>query len=184
MEIRPRLLEHPFYQAWTCGQLSADQLARYHRGYARFIERFPSYWRSVVDAFSPGVTGEWVVREERDHIDLWHRWGSAFPARGETPDMAGVLTAFDAMCPSRLLGAIHAFEVQQPEVARTKKDGLLRHYRVSPDSLSYFDEHMHEEQHIAYGLSLASRHADPVEFAEGVRQGATLIYEALDVFLQ
>jgi pyrroloquinoline-quinone synthase len=184
MEIRPRLLEHPFYQAWTKGELSVEQLARYHQGYARFIERFPSYWRTVIDTFSPSPAGDAVVRDELDHIELWKLWGSAFPPAVEAPGMEKTIAAFGDMPPSRLLGAIHAFESQQPEVAATKKDGLLRHYGFQPDTLTYFDEHLHEEKHIAYGLGLAERFADPAEFSAGVRSGAALVYESLDDFVR
>jgi pyrroloquinoline-quinone synthase len=184
MEIRPRLLEHPFYQAWTKGELSVEQLVRYHQGYARFIERFPSYWRTVVDAFSPDAAGDAVVRDELDHIELWKLWGSALPSAVDAPGLEKTIAAFDAMPPSRLLGAIHAFELQQPEVAATKKDGLLRHYGFRPDALTYFDEHLHEEKHIAYGLGLAERFADPAEFSEGVRSGAEFVYASLDDFVR
>jgi pyrroloquinoline-quinone synthase len=184
MDFRPRLLEHPFYQAWTRGDLSVEQLARYHQGYARFIERFPSYWRTVIDTFFPDPAGDAVVRDEQDHIELWKLWGSALPPAVEAPGMEKTIAAFDAMPPSRLLGAIHAFELQQPEVAATKKDGLLRHYGFRPETLTYFDEHLHEEKHIAYGLGLAERFVDPAEFSEGVRSGAELVYASLDEFVR
>jgi pyrroloquinoline quinone (PQQ) biosynthesis protein C len=98
--------------------------------------------------------------------------------------MEKTIAAFDAMPASRLLGAIHAFELQQPEVAATKKEGLLRHYGFRPDRLTYFDEHLNEEKHIAYGLGLAERYVDPAEFSEGVRSGAALVYDSLDEFVR
>jgi len=184
MEVRPRLLEHPFYQAWTMGALSVEQLARYHRGYSRFIERLPSYWRTVIDAFGPDAAGERIVREEQEHIDLWKLWGASLPPAADSPGMEATISAFDAMSPSALLGAIHVFEVQQPEVANTKREGLLRHYGCSPETLTYFDEHLHEERHIAYGLGLAERSADPELFTAGVRSGAEIVYASLNVFVQ
>ena len=125
-----------------------------------------------------------MVRDELDHIELWKRWGTFLPPATHVPDMQKTIEAYSTMDPSTLLGAIHAFEVQQPEVAQTKKDGLLRHYDVPAEALTYFDEHLHEEPHIAFGLGLAERHADTVKFAEGVQMGSALVYASLDDFLK
>ena len=86
------------------------------------------------------------------------------------------------MNPSRLLGALQAYEVQQPDVAATKKEGLIRHYGFSASDLTYFDEHQKEEAHIAYGCRLAERFADTREVDEGFAEGAELVYRSLDCF--
>lgn len=93
-----------------------------------------------------------------------------------------MIHALDRMTPSELLGALQSFEMQQPEVAATKKEGLLRHYGFLTDDLRYFDEHQREELHIAYGRSLADRFADPAEFDSGFASGSELIYHSLDEF--
>jgi pyrroloquinoline-quinone synthase len=184
MRVHPRLLEHPFYQSWSNGDVSIEQLARYHRSYAEFIERIPSYWHTVVSAFQPHtVSGHPVIREEEEHIRLWSLWGEAIPAATDYPRLEKLIAALDVMTPSRLLGAIQAFELQQPEVAQTKKEGLLRHYGIRGEFLTYFDEHLKEEKHIAYGQWIADQFADRKEFAEGLETGAALVYESLDAFV-
>lgn len=184
MDVQPRVLDHPFYQAWERGELSGGQLAVYHRSYADFIQRIPSYWQRVVDAFLPDLRSTpAVVQDEREHILLWHAWGRTLASPVDYPRMNTLLDTLDVMTPSQLLGALQAFEIQQPEVAVTKKTTLLRYYGFREGNLSYFDAHQREEAHIAFGRRIAERYADPKEFKEGFDTGAKLVYSSLDAFL-
>lgn len=184
MDVQPRLLDHAFYKAWMAGEVSLPSLASYHRSYGEFIGRIPGYWQRVVEAFQPEFPGEHpVVRDERRHILLWEQWGSGLAPASGFPHLTPLTDELDAMTPSRLLGALQAFEVQQPEVARTKKDGLKRHYGFADGDLAYFDEHEKEEAHIAFGQRLASHCADPKEYEEGFARGAALVYSSLDNFV-
>ena len=42
IEARP-MLAHPFYQAWTKGELSRESLVEYARQYFRHVDAFPRY---------------------------------------------------------------------------------------------------------------------------------------------
>jgi pyrroloquinoline-quinone synthase len=184
MNVQPRLLDHPFYQAWTKGEVTREQLAVYHRSYAEFIRRMPDYWQRVVDAYGKDTTlGHDVVQDEREHIALWERWGKDLTPPETYPDMQEVIRALDAMTPSQLLGALQAFEMQQPEVARTKKEGLIKFYGCREGDLTYFDEHQMEEGHISYGRWLAENFADQAEYRDGFKRGAELVYRSLDNFI-
>lgn len=184
MDVHPKLLDHPFYKAWAAGQVSVESLAAYHRSYARLIERMPSYWQVVLDTFEPDTDSvPPVVEEERSHAVLWEQWGRRLKTPTEVPGMQTVLDALEGMTPSQLLGAIHAFEIQQPGVARTKKEGLIAHYGFDRTDLKYFDEHENEHAHITLGQQLASECADKKEFDEGFVSGARLFYRGLDEFL-
>jgi pyrroloquinoline quinone (PQQ) biosynthesis protein C len=184
VSVQPRMLDHAFYRAWMNGEVPVGTLAAYHRSYHEFISRIPGYWQRVVDAFQPDGTGEHpVVREERLHILLWEKWGRRLTPPESFPRLNSLLDSLDAMTPSGLLGALQAFEVQQPEVARTKKEGLIRHYGFRSEDLTYFDEHQKEEGHIAFGAGLASRFADQAEFTAGIGRGALLCFNSLDSFV-
>jgi pyrroloquinoline quinone (PQQ) biosynthesis protein C len=87
------------------------------------------------------------------------------------------------MTPSELLGALHSFEIQQPEVAESKKDGLLKHYGFSEKDLKYFDEHMNEQDHISYGKYLKEEFADEEEFNKGFERGSELFFKNLNLFM-
>jgi pyrroloquinoline-quinone synthase len=183
MTIRPRLLDHPFYRAWSAGEVPADTLAAYHRSYADLVQRIPTYWKKVVNAFRPeDPLGLAIVEEERNHILLWESWGKSLQPPQDYPSLLPMIQACDGMTPSRLLGVLQAFEMQQPEVSATKKEGLLRHYGFLTEDLRYFDEHQREEVHIAYGRSMADRDAIPEEFERGFAEGAEMIYHTLDGF--
>ncbi len=184
MSVHPRLLDHPFYQAWNRGEISTEALSAYHRSYGEFIKHFPSYWQRVVNAFQQDLPrGASIVDEEFQHVPLWELWGRYLSAPPSYPGLEQLLDAFDRMTPSELLGAIQAFETQQPEVARTKREGLRRFYGIQEEDLVYFDEHLDEKNHIAYGSWLGENFADRREFNEGFERGAELIYRSLDGFV-
>lgn len=184
MTVRPRLLDHPFYTAWTRGEIPLPTLGAYHQSYGEFIRTIPSFWEKVVNALHPSDPhGLSVIIDETDHIRLWQQWGTNLPRPTTVPTLSGLIADLQQMSPSQLLGALQAFELQQPEVARTKREGLLAHYGFAPAALRYFDEHEKEDDHIRYGRQLAESHANREEFRQGLEKGAELFYRALDVFV-
>lgn len=183
MDPQPKLLDHPFYQAWTRGEVTPQTLGMYHRSYGEFIRAMPTLWKRVVDALQPGsALGATVVQDEVRHTALWETWGSHVPTPGSAQSMLETLCVLEDMTPSALLGALQAFELQQPEVARVKKEGLVNHYGIPESDLAYFHEHEDEAKHIAFGQRLANDYAVPEEYAEGFRRGAELVYHSLDGF--
>ena len=183
MELKFRLLEHPFYQAWNCGEISEERLANYANSYNEFIDRIPDYWTKIVNELGADKNmGNIIIEEETDHISLWHKWSKNLPEAADYPRMNDLINGFDDMTASELLGAVHAFEIQQPEVAATKKKGLLEHYGFSEEDVTYFDEHENEDEHIAFGSELATNNAKDNEFQRGFDKGSKLIYESLNLF--
>ncbi|GAB5465523.1 MAG: TenA family transcriptional regulator [Candidatus Kapaibacteriales bacterium] len=184
MELKKRLLEHPFYQAWTKGEITKEQLSIYHSSYREFIGKVPEYWNKAINGLGDdSAYGKKVVAEETEHIDLWEGWVSRLPQNESFPRMTEIMESLDTMTPSELLGAIHAFEVQQPEVAVTKKEGLMCHYGYNEEELKYFDDHQEEEGHIRFGAMLAEKSANKEEFKAGFERGSELFYKGLDLFL-
>jgi len=182
--MKHRLLDHPFYQAWREGMVAPQRLADYHDSYAELIGEIPRYWQRVVDALDPrGDAGRDVVAEEHGHVELWSRWRHRLPAGVPSQGLRDVCAELDRLTPSELLGALHAFEIQQPEVAVTKREGLLRWYGCDAADVVYFDEHADEQAHIDYGARLASTTAVRDEFEAGFARGARLFYDGLDRFV-
>ncbi len=181
MNLTHKLLDHPFYQAWSHGKVTQDQLARYARGYAEFIGLMPAYWARIGQGLN--VDTSKLVAEETAHAVLWEKWAAKLPEPSTHPRMTAVIEALDKLSPSELLGAVQAFEVQQPEVARTKKDGLLAHYGFAEKDTVYFDEHLKEEAHIEFGSRVAAAKAKPQEYQHGFELGAKWIYHSLDSFV-
>lgn len=184
MQLKCKLLEHPFYQAWTMGEVTADQLSAYHKSYNEFIHEMPNYWSKIATAFNQSEQAKDVIEDEAAHIDLWAKWEGKLPEVKSFPKMSDVLTGFANMTPSELLGAVHAFEIQQPEVAKTKKEGLLKWYGFNEKDTTYFDEHMEEEEHIQFGKTLYENFANKEEFQKGFEKGSELLYDGLSLFYQ
>jgi pyrroloquinoline-quinone synthase len=184
MELKHKLLDHPFYQAWTHGQITLEQLSKYHKSYNDFIVMMPEFWSKVQTSFGVNdADGRRVVADETEHIDLWQNWAAKLPATESFPSMKPIIDEFNAMTPSELLGAIQAFEIQQPAVAITKREGLHCHYGYTAQETVYFDEHEQEQFHIDYGTKLKNQYANNEEFQKGFDRGAELIYNGLDLFL-
>jgi pyrroloquinoline-quinone synthase len=132
------LNEHPFYRAWRAGRLSRDTLASYAAEYAPFIGTIELGWRTLGDVDH--------AAEEREHARLWERFRDSLGSSSVTArcEAAGALAegaraAFSAS-PSAI-GALYAFEAQQPSTARSKLDGLREHYAVSGEAAKYFQDH-------------------------------------------
>jgi len=184
MYLKYRLLDHPFYQDWSCGKITKGQLSMYAASYLDFIKEIPNYWQKVIAGLdvSDSRTIE-IIDDEKSHISLWQEFASKLPEAEDYPEMYELLNAFAKMTPSELLGAIHAFEIQQPEVAKTKREGLIEHYGFNSDEVKYFDEHLHEEEHIKFGTYLKNNHAVNEEFNRGFETGSELIYNSLNLFM-
>ena len=184
MNLKHKLLEHPFYQKWERGEITSEQLSNYAATYNEFISMIPEFWSVVVSSFdSKNPEGKKIINEETAHIDLWKKWSNKLPRAENYPSMKSEIESFANMNPSELLGAIHAFEIQQPEVAQTKKEGLIKHYGFKAEDLDYFDEHMNEAEHIQYGNKLASGFAVYSDFERGFEKGSEIIYKSLDKFV-
>lgn len=184
MQPEPRLLDHPFYEAWERGDVSPDQLSSYAAAYQAFMDRIPTDWEQVIDGLDvDDTTGEAIVEEERQHAALWEQWRGTLPEPTEEAELTELFAALDGMSPSELAGALHAYERQQPAVAETKKAGLIDHYDFATGDLAFFDEHVEgEDEHIAFGTKIREEHADAAAFDRGFRLGADRIYHSLDHF--
>ncbi len=185
MQPDTRLLDHPFYQAWNQGKVTEEQLANYAGAYQSVMDRIPQLWMRIVDGLSvDDPQAEEIIAEEQAHAELWTAWREALPAPTEQEGLADLHAALDDMSPAELAGALHAWEVQQPGVAETKKQGLLEHYNGADQDLTFFDEHIEEEdEHIAFGEHIREQHADTAAFDRGFQHGAQVMYHSLDAFV-
>jgi pyrroloquinoline-quinone synthase len=132
------LNQHPFYQAWRAGTLPRAALAAYAAGYAPFIASVEDGWRTLGEADH--------AAEEHEHALLWERFRDALGSSGATEGCkeTAALTALarGAFAESAsAIGALYAFEAQQPSTARSKLEGLRAHYAVGQDAEAYFDRH-------------------------------------------
>ncbi|MBM2816466.1 MAG: coenzyme synthesis protein [Ignavibacteria bacterium] len=184
MEFKFNLLQHPFYQAWSDGNVSPRSLASYSDAYMAFIEGMPVFWNKIVEGLNAqSPFSDKIIKEEQYHIELWKKWSAKLTTEYERVSLDDIVARFNEMTPSELLGAIHSFEMQQPGVAQTKKEGLIKFYGFTEEELVYFDEHLNEEPHINFGKFLFEKYSKKKEFIKGFHEGAELIYHSLDRFV-
>ena len=137
-EARKRwnVLEHPFYQRWSAGELSSDELARYSGQYRHATEAIARL-SAAVAAAAPGEERAALRRhaaEEAEHVALWDGFVEAVGGQtgaeptAETLECVEEWTTADGVLPQ--LVRLYAIESGQPSISRTKREGLARHYGV------------------------------------------------------
>jgi pyrroloquinoline-quinone synthase len=184
LTLTKKLLDHPFYQAWTEGKITNEQLSVYADAYLGLIEKIPYFWKKSVNGLGVDTPdSKEVIADEISHIPMWKNWSEKLQINGGRLNLDDLSSELERMNASELLGAIHSFEVQQPEVAKTKKDGLIKFYGFDNSELKYFDEHMNEEKHIKFGSDIVKQYANPEDFKNGFERGSELFYNGLDRFL-
>lgn len=142
------LLKHPFYQAWSAGELPLDALKVYAAEYGAFINLLEKGWETLNDLET--------AEEEKEHAVIWEEFALALGTKIGSPKItqtaALVNTANELFAsPAKALGAMYAFEAQQPATAQSKLDGLKTHYKLPAEVEPYFEVHArnwHESEKI------------------------------------
>jgi pyrroloquinoline-quinone synthase len=150
------VLEHPFYQRWSAGELTREQLADYSGQY-RYATEAVARMSDGVAAAAPAEERRGLeahAREEHDHIAMWDGFvetvgGDVDAAPNpETVDCVDVWTRQDGFGPQ--LARLFAVESGQPAISKTKSEGLSEHYSIhdAPGNL-YFTVHEKMDVHHA-----------------------------------
>ena len=134
-----RLLDHPFYQRWTSGELTAGELREYARQYYHYALAFPTFLSAIHahtnDIETRQVLLENLIEEERgseNHPELWLRFCGALglPREEVTAGAPNASTRalIDTMRSLARDGALHeglaalyAYESQIPGVAKVRR---------------------------------------------------------------
>jgi pyrroloquinoline-quinone synthase len=132
------LLESRFYKAWSEGCLPRESLAQYANEYGAFISRIPEGWANHGD--------DSIAEEERQHLELWRNFAQELGVDigdPKTKEVVELVETADVLFSesATALGALYAFEAQQPCTADTKLAGLRQHYDVTEKACEYFVVH-------------------------------------------
>jgi pyrroloquinoline-quinone synthase len=143
---RWNVLEHPFYQRWSAGELAAEELARYSGQYRHAVEAIAALSDAAADAAPERPELRRHAAEELGHVRLWDGFVEASGGRAgdaPTPETEECVRAWRAE--DDLLGRLirlYAIESGQPEISRTKREGLLDRYGFSDGpGTAYFRVH-------------------------------------------
>ena len=147
---RWNVLEHPFYQRWSEGELTVDELGIYAGQYRHAVEALAEVSTAIVDQVEPELTAQLAkhAAEEVSHLQLWDDFARGLdhapqaPATAETRRCAEVWSGLGSRTLEQNLVAIYAIESGQPEISATKLAGLCGHYGFEEGSATeYFSLH-------------------------------------------
>ena len=163
------VLDHPFYQRWSRGELSAAELARYAGQYRHAVVALARAADGAAHAAGVAERAELAAHagEEAAHIALWDAFADAAGSEGRAdaePETAACAEAWAGEGRDLLghLVALYAIESAQPAISRVKADGLREHYGFAPGpGTAYFDLHVvRDVEHAAEARALLTERLD------------------------
>jgi pyrroloquinoline-quinone synthase len=192
------LLRHPFYLAWTRGELSKEALADYARQYYHHVAAFPTYLSAVHANCNDQTTRKQLLNNLIDeeagspnHPELWlqfaHGLGvSQDDAKNteECPETKKLIETFRSVCAdgstAEGLAALYAYESQIPAICESKIDGLKKHYGFSNSQhYQYFTVHLEaDREHSAAERKMLGTYVDKQNF-EFVKGSVNRVLDAL-----
>lgn len=158
------LLCHPFYKAWSEGELTRDDLREYAEHYYHHVEAFPMYLAELGIRLDEGELRRAVLANMTDekggenafgdpqssHAELWLDFvegmgGSRLPKRQPVTEVCGLISHFHRVAgegtQEEALAAFYAYESQVPRVAQEKDRGLREWYAADEKTRAYFTLH-------------------------------------------
>ena len=192
------LLKHPFYLAWTRGELSREALTDYSQQYYHHVAAFPTYLSAVHANCDDQATRKQLLNNLIDeeagspnHPELWKKFADrlgvedAELARTEKqPETKNLINTFRFVCRQRSttegLAALYAYESQIPSICESKIDGLKKYYGFNkPEHYEYFTVHIEaDREHSAAEREMLSRHVKAHNF-ESVKVSVNRVLDAL-----
>jgi pyrroloquinoline quinone (PQQ) biosynthesis protein C len=166
---RWNVLDHPFHQRWSRGELSTDDLALYAGQYRHVVVALAQAADGAARTATTVESAELAAHagEEAAHVALWDGFADAAGADGgavaepETAECAGAWAGEGGDLLGHLV-ALYAIESAQPASSRVKADGLRDHYGfASGPATAYFDLHaVRDVEHAEDGRALIAVRLD------------------------
>ncbi len=195
------LLRHPFYQAWSNGELTREQLSSYGQQYLQHVAAFPAYLTALHSRLPEGPARRAILANAADeeaegtsHADLWRQFvagmGNSASSEATLPEIAELVSAYQTLAREgslpTALGALYAYESQVPRVAESKLAGLKAHYGADDATCAYFKLHITADVHHSnvwrklIETCVEQDAASAEQVLEGVNAGAKSLWRALD----
>jgi pyrroloquinoline-quinone synthase len=203
------LLCHPFYKAWSAGELTREDLREYAEDYYHHVEAFPTYLAELGVRLEEGEVRRAVLANMTDeeggedafgspqnsHAELWLDFvegmgGTRKPKRQPVVEVRQMISHFHRVAsegtPEEALAAFYAYESQVPRVATEKDRGLRELYSTDENARAYFTLHATADVHHSqvWRNQLEKRIAANPEAAEkalaAAENAANALWSALD----
>ena len=186
------VLAHPFYQRWSRGELSRDELAAYSGQYRHAVVALARASASAAAAAEGALHDhlEAHAAEESEHVELWDGFVEATGGdrtAAPLPETESCIASWTAESRSaeEALAALYAIEAAQPGVAEVKRDGLVDLYGFEPGAATgYFDVHATlDREHAASHRALLEprlREVDEAPLLDAARDALRANWTLLD----
>ncbi len=182
---RCNVLEHPFYQRWSAGELSAADLVAYSGQYRHAVTAIATLSEAAAAAAPQHRELAEHATEEAAHIRLWDGFLSEVDgdeSAASNPETAECVDAWVGGEDESLvlkLAALYAIESGQPEISRTKLEGLRDHYGVAnARGTTYFTVHQSRDlEHAEQARELIEQVAS-LDDADAIVARAEAVFDA------
>ncbi len=159
------LLCHPFYQAWSAGKLTREDLRNYAQDYYHHVEAFPAHLAAfglrledseMRNAVLANMCDEKGVEDSAGrgavpHSELWLDFAEGMGSSRNlewhhpVPEIRQLIAHFHQVAneasAEEALATFYAYESQVPRVATEKERGLRKMYGADDKTCGYFTLH-------------------------------------------
>ncbi|HKX20703.1 MAG TPA: iron-containing redox enzyme family protein [Nitrososphaeraceae archaeon] len=156
------LLKHPFYKMWSNGELNLNQLRGYSLEYFQLVKLVPEMVDNIklklLDHKLKSIVEE-SYKEELSHIEPWIRFATSLGVHKQellnyvcdenTKTAVSSLVELTNDSIDASVCAMYAYEMDLPNISRSKIEGLHKFYNISDAaSTNYFE--IHEEADVRH----------------------------------
>ena len=192
------LLKHPFYLAWTRGELSKEALTDYAKQYYHHVAAFPTYLSAVHAKCDDQPARKQILANLIDeeagspnHPDLWKEFAAGLGIEeielantAKQPETTSLIDTFRSVCREHStaegVAALYAYESQIPKICESKIDGLRKYYGFTdPRHYRYFSVHIEaDKEHAVAERAMLGASIDDDNIAH-VRRSVQRVLDAL-----
>ena len=149
------LLKHPFYKMWSNGELNINHLQGYSLEYFHLVKAVPELVNNIMLKMGESklrITVEESQKEELSHIEPWMKFATSLGVKKKellnhvcdenTNKALSSLVELTKKPLNEAVCAMYAYELDLPNISRSKIEGLNKFYNLSSsDSTNYFEIH-------------------------------------------
>jgi pyrroloquinoline-quinone synthase len=204
------LLSHPFYQAWSAGKLSRNELREYAQHYYHHVQAFPSHLAALGLRLEDGELRRAVLANMCDekgvedragkravpHSELWLDFAEGMGStrnlewHNPLPEIRQLIAHFGRVAseglPEETLAAFYAYESQVPRIAQEKDRGLRECYGADYKTCGYFSLHATADVYHArvwreqLGKRVAENPAVAEKALDAAEKTSRMLWKAMD----
>jgi pyrroloquinoline-quinone synthase len=154
------LLKHRFYQMWSAGSLSMEDLRGYSKEYFQLVKAVPTLVENVLGQVTPELGRNYLptatmkhnLEEEKEHVVPWISFAESigvtqnelhgYECSAKTQDAIAEMKELTSESLAAGVSTLYTYEKQLPEISTKKIEGLMKFYGMqNHKALNYFRIH-------------------------------------------